>query len=272
MRISILGCGWYGLALAKTLVGKGFVIKGSTTSEKKLPLLKAAGIIPFLVDLTVDSMRYNTEFFNCDVLVIAIPPKTRSGMGEEYVPKLKHVVNAVINHQVKKVVLVSSTGVYADLNKEVNESTSPQPDTPGDKVLLQAEELFKQQTEFKTAIIRFGGLVGPGRDPGRFFAGKKDVPNGLAPVNMLHLDDCIGVTEAILAKDAFGYIFNACTPHHPFKHLFYTQAAQRSGLPAPEFLHELKEWKIVNGSNVKALLNYQYKVNNWFDWLKQEML
>ncbi|TSD66259.1 SDR family oxidoreductase [Inquilinus sp. KBS0705] len=261
MTISILGCGWYGLALAKSLVVKGNVVKGSTTSTDKLDLLANEGIQPFLIDLSDDSQP-NPDFFKADILVIAIPPKSRSGRGAEYVPKLKKVVNAINISSIRKVILISSTGVYADLNQEVTEETEPQPNTPGGEVLLEAEQLFKQQTSFKTTIMRFGGLIGPGRDPGRFFAGKKDIPNGMAPVNLIHLDDCIGITEAVITNDNFGLLLNACSPQHPTKAEFYTKAAERSGLELPAFLPELKEWKLVNSVVVGKLLNYNYKVNN----------
>ena len=45
MKISILGCGWLGFPLAKSLVEKGFSVKGSTTSENKLSILSTAGIL-----------------------------------------------------------------------------------------------------------------------------------------------------------------------------------------------------------------------------------
>jgi nucleoside-diphosphate-sugar epimerase len=137
--------------------------------------------------------------------------------------------------------------VYSEQNKELNELSDPKPNTPSGVILFEAEELFRQQTAFETTIIRFGGLIGPGRDPGRFFAGKKEIPNGLAPVNMIHQDDCVGLTMAVLAKDVFGYTLNACTPHHPPKSAFYTQAAAKAGLEQPEFIPELKEWKIISG-------------------------
>ena len=50
-QISILGCGWLGLPLAKSLLQNGFSIKGSTTSLKKIFPLQSAGITPFLVRL-----------------------------------------------------------------------------------------------------------------------------------------------------------------------------------------------------------------------------
>jgi 3-hydroxyisobutyrate dehydrogenase-like beta-hydroxyacid dehydrogenase len=43
-KISILGCGWLGLPLAKAIVENGFSVKGSTTSTDKLTALENAGI------------------------------------------------------------------------------------------------------------------------------------------------------------------------------------------------------------------------------------
>ncbi|MCO5934550.1 SDR family oxidoreductase [Mucilaginibacter sp. RB4R14] len=268
MTVSILGCGWYGLALAKALVARGVTVNGSTTSPDKLPILNEEGINSFLIDLSPDRLLYDPIFFSCDVLVIAIPPKARSGAGAEYVPKLKKVIDAIDQHNIKKVILISSTGVYADQNQELNELSDSKPNTPSGRVLFEAEVLFNQQINFKTTIIRFGGLIGPGREPGRFFAGKKDIPNGLAPVNMIHQQDCVGFTLAVIDKDAFGFTFNACTPHHLPKLFFYTQAAAKAGLEAPQFIPELKEWKIISSVNNDKFLGYVYHIKNWYDWLK----
>ena len=264
--VSILGCGWYGLALAKDLIKEGITVKGSTTSPDKAAALSREGIQPYIIDLGKDHAPDNT-FFECDVLVIAIPPKSRLGQGDTYVPKLQRAISGIIASQVKKVVLIGSTGIYADLNMEVNELTDPRPVAISGKILSEAEELFKQQETFKTTIIRFGGLLGPGREPGRFFSGRIGIPNGLAPVNLIHLDDCTGITRAIIRQDAFGYTFNACTPHHPKKMDFYTKAAVKAGLHAPEFLPELKEWKIVCSVNVETVLGYKYMISNWDEWL-----
>jgi nucleoside-diphosphate-sugar epimerase len=267
MTVSILGCGWYGLPLAKALVATGIKVNGSTTSADKVETLQAEGIAPFIIDLSADNTSINSDFFDCDVLVIAIPPKSRSGEGAEYVHKLQRVIDAVQTGIVRKVILISSTGVYSDQNTELDEFSAPAPNTPSGKILLDAEELFKSNGNLKTTIVRFGGLVGPGRDPGRFFASKKQIPNGLAPVNMIHLDDCIGLTLAVIHKDAFGYVFNACTPHHPAKFAFYTRAAAKSGLEQPVFIPELNEWKIISGVNTNKVLGYDFLIKNWFEWL-----
>ncbi len=265
--ISIAGCGWYGLSLAKVLIKSGIAVKGSTTSPQKLPTLAADGIKPFLIDFSSNKDASDPDFFACDVLWICIPPKARTGDGEAYLHSIKNIIAASKKYAIKQVVLISSTSIYADDNCDVNELITANPDTTSGKVMLAAENLLKQQTAFTTTIIRFAGLFGPGREPGRFFAGKKDIANGNSPVNLIHLHDCIGVSLAILNNKAFGQTYNACTPDHPTKAEFYTKAATRIGLEKPDFLDEKKDWKIISSLFVDSVLNYQYQIDSLINWL-----
>jgi hypothetical protein len=66
---------------------------------------------------------------------------------------------------------------------------------------------------------------------------------------------------AILHKNAFGNLFNACSPHHPTRADFYTQAAIRSGFETPQFIPELKEWKMIRSINIEPILDYNFKVD-----------
>ncbi len=268
MIISILGCGWYGMALGKALLKQGFLVKGSTTSVEKIESLSDEGLLPYLVQISADSEHFDAEFFQCDVLVISIPPRFRKGETADYLPKIRNISKAIEKYGITKVIYINSTGVYGDHNSEVNELSDPAPDTESGKILLEAEKLLQSQASFKTTILRFGGLVGPERHPGRFFAGKKDIPNGRAPVNLIHLHDCVGLSVAIFEQSAFGYVFNACSPHHPPKAAFYRQAALQAGFTAPEFIDELTSWKIVNSINITAVLHYQFVADNWPDIYK----
>jgi len=258
MVVSILGCGWYGKALAKDLLKKGFIVKGSATASEKLGDLSNQGILPYLLRFEADSQVVDPDFFKCDVLVISIPPKVKAGESNSYPAKIQQIINACIENRVKKIIYISSTSVYGDHNSEVNELTDPKPDTASGLVLLDAEQLFQNQASFKTTIIRFGGLIGPGRQPGRFFAGKIDIANGLAPVNLIHQSDCVGISMAIIMKDAFGYLFNGCSPDHPAKAGFYREMALKAGLPVPEFINELKSWKVVNSLNLPGISGYEF--------------
>jgi nucleoside-diphosphate-sugar epimerase len=263
MVVSILGCGWYGKALAQALAQKGITVKGSATSLEKLSQLTESGITPYLVQFEADGQNFDPGFFECDILIVSIPPKLKKGKASAYLPKVGHIIQTILHFDIKKVIYISSTGVYGDHNKTVTELDDPMPDTESGEVLLKAERKIQQETAFKTTIIRFGGLVGPGRHPGRFFAGKKDIPNGLAPVNLIHLDDCIGISMVIIEQNAFAYLFNACSPGHPAKEDFYREVSLKGGYEAPAFIHELTNWKIVNSINLKPALNYEFKVKKW---------
>lgn len=266
-RISILGCGWYGFALAKQLLALGYKVKGSTTSEAKLAILKTEGIEPFLVNFNTENNEYEASFFNCDVLFIAIPPMRKTPQLNDYAAKLNNIAAAAAKALVKQLVFVSSTGIYPDDNKVFNELTRPKPITDAGKMLLAAEEVLKNNKAFTTTILRFGGLIGPERNLAKHFAGKKEIANGLAPINLIHLTDCLGISLTILKEQAFGHIFNAVTPNYPTRAAFYTHACIVSGLQKPEFIPQLLTWKQIESTNVPAILAYKFKINNWLAWL-----
>jgi nucleoside-diphosphate-sugar epimerase len=255
--ISILGCGWYGFALAENLVNAGYRVKGSSTSADKFQKFREAGIEPFEVNFGAHSSSYQPDFFQADLLIISIPPKRSSGETGLYPEKIQQIKTEVQKSGIKRVLFISSTAVYGDYNQEVDEDTPPQPESESGKVMEAAEKLLKDQNDFELTILRFGGLIGPNRDPARFFAGKKNIPNGKAPVNLIHLNDCIGVSKAIIENNAFGYTFNACAETHPQRMQFYTQAALKTGMPVPEFIDELKEWKIVKSKYMNEVLGYK---------------
>ncbi|UKT64550.1 SDR family oxidoreductase [Pedobacter mucosus] len=257
--VSILGCGWFGLAFAKKLITLNYTVKGSTTTPEKFESLAQEKITPYLINFTGDTIPADSDFFQSDVLFICIPPKRNSIELKNYPKKIESIINAAKNNS-KHIVLISSTSVYGDENKSVNEHSETHPDTDSGHVVLEAEKLFKNLAPENFTIIRFAGLIGPERNPGRFFAGKTDIPNGLAPVNLIHQTDAVGVAISILEQHAFGRIYNACAPNHPAKKDFYTKAASETGLIEPYFLKEKKSWKIVESVNVPKFLEYKYEI------------
>ena len=267
-HVSILGCGWYGLPLAQELIKKGYQVKGATTTPSKIELLRSEKIQPFLIDLQEQDENIDPEFFLADVLIVCIPPKRAAAEQGSYPSKIQKIIDAA-SEKPLKVIFISSTSVYSDQGISVDEDSPTTAESASGKAIVLAEKLLSGHKNFQTTIIRFAGLVGPGRNPGRFFAGKSDIPNGQAPINLIHLDDCIQLTLSIIEQDAFGYTFNACSPDHPQKQLFYTKAAVASQLPAPEFIDELSSWKLVLSKNTGLLLNYKYMIDNWSDWLDQ---
>lgn len=268
--ISVLGCGWFGLPLAKTLQGQGYHVKGSTTTSDKLALLDKHSIKPFLIDLQETGTKIDPDFFDCDVLVVSIPPKRSSGQQDSYPAKIEQIRKAAVGRS-KNVIFISSTSVYGDENDAIDETSLRKPDTASGIAMVDAEDILLKEKIFHTSVIRFAGLVGPGRNPGRFFAGKTDIPNGQAPINLIHLIDCIQLTVHLIRQNAFGHVFNGCSPDHPQKQHFYTHAAEASGLPSPHFIDEIKSWKMIQSEKSSTVLNYKYVIDNWSDWIDKDM-
>jgi nucleoside-diphosphate-sugar epimerase len=269
--ISILGCGWYGFPLAKTLKSHNYNVKGSTTSPEKMEALRQTDIDPYLVIFEEDNLAYDPRFFQSKILIICIPPKRSAGSQSTFPGKIQNIINAARDGSIENIIFISSTAVYSDSGRIVTEDDKPDPETPSGKAMVESEQILLQQS-IKTTIIRFGGLIGPGRDPARFFAGKTNVPNGQAPVNLIHLNDCIGLTLSILKHQAFGHIFNAVCPDHPQKQDFYTSAALRSKMETPSFVDELTKWKTVSTNHIPSLLKYNYQITDWPDWLRSDKL
>ena len=261
--ISILGCGWLGLPLAESLNSNGITIKGSTSSESNLQDLKLRGINPFLIYLNPDlNQDFDTEFFNSDILIVNFPPKRRDDIIEWHTLQVKSLINEIRRSKISKVIFISSTSVYADINTEVTEINEEIPNKNSGKALRIAEKLFTQETKFSTSIIRFGGLIGYDRNPGRFLAGKKKLKNGDAPVNLIHRDDCIGIIEHVIANNIWGEIINACCPEHPKRKDFYEAAAIAGGFQLPNFIPNKENYKIINCDKLIHQINYSFKYLN----------
>ena len=279
-KISILGCGWLGLPLAKALIENGFSVKGSTTSENKLSLLKENKIQPFLLSLFENKIEGNSKDFlnDSEVLIIDIPPGLRRDTSISFVEKIKTLVTQIEKSLIKKVLFISSTSVYSDVFpiEEFTEETPTNPDTESGKQLVEVEQLLLGNPNFETIIIRFGGLIGEDRHPIKFLAGKENVENPDAPINFIHQEDCIGIIIEIIKKlldsdkknnsemlkqvQHDNIVFNAVSPQHPKRVEYYHKKAKNMNLALPIFAKNTEsKGKIILSTKIETVLSYTFK-------------
>jgi len=273
MNISILGCGWLGFPLAKSLLQKGFLVKGSTTTLEKISVLENAGIDAFHIALYEVEIVGEMDAFlsNSEILIINIPPKLRGNSSEDFVQKIKNLIPFIEKSSVEKVIFVSSTSVYSDAISIdlITEMTIPNPDTESGKQLLEAEKVLQNNPNFKTTVLRFGGLIGEDRHPIKFLAGRENLENPEAPINLIHQLDCIGIIEAIIChpeisgqndKLSFGETFNAVAPFHPTRKVYYSKKALELNLPLPKFDESKPSvGKIISSEKVSTALGYEFQ-------------
>ncbi len=241
--MAIFGCGWLGLPLAVSLIKKGQTVHGTTTTEAKLEILKNHGIQPFLIAVSQNGIVGNIGAFlkNCEILIINIPPKLRSGSGEPYFENMRALHASLAKSDIKKVIFVSSTSVYGDATGVVTEAILPEPVTESGKQLLASEALFMADPLLQTTVIRFGGLIGPDRHPITTLSGKQNLVGANSPVNLIHLNDCIGIVQATIAFGWWGETMNGVHPDHPKKKEYYTQIALKRNLQLPDFKEDGNE-------------------------------
>ncbi len=268
-KIAIIGCGWLGLPLAKHLQQKGYLINGSSTHSDKLNVLAENNIVPFLIHLPyTESGDVLKHFLNADLIIINIPPGRSGGEDNNYISKLENLKSEVLKSTIKKLIFISSTSVYDENNGIHTEQSEDFSTTATGQRMLNAEKTFTSIKELDTTIVRMAGLIGPERHPGRFFAGKENIPNGLVPVNLIHLDDCIGVIEQIIEQALWNEIFNAAAPSHPNKCDFYDLASQKLYNKRAKFILENTEYKVIDATKIVSA-GYQFKHPDLMKWLVQ---
>jgi len=264
-QISIIGCGWLGLPLAKSLIEEGFFVNGSTTSKDKLPLLEQHKIKPYLVALSAIGISGNyAEFLTgSKTVIINIPPGLRKNPTKNHVEEIKHLMHAIEKESIKNVLYISSTSIFED---EANFPTITAKTTPNAistiaKQLIEIEQMLQKNPNFNTTILRFAGLIDKERHPSKYLAGRTNVSNPDAPINLIHKTDCIAISIAILKKKLWNTSLNAAYPIHPIKKDYYSNNCKQKDLPLPKFNSiEESKGKIIESETLVQLLNYTFRV------------
>lgn len=261
-RIAILGCGWMGLPIAVNLREKGYRIHGATTTPSKLLLLEEKEIEPFMIHVSEKGIEGDiNSFLETDLLYINIPPRRiEPSIARVYPTMIRLILNSVAGTSLKGIIFISATSVYGSSPRPITEKDGVNPQTASGEALVSAERLIQQQ-ELPWIIIRLSGLIGKQRHPVKFLAGKQNITQGNEVVNLIHLEDCIGLTYKVIQQQPWGEIFNGVAGKHPSRKAYYTHTAQKYGLPLPEFAPDFnppQKW-ISNKKSIHYLYyHYQY--------------
>lgn len=249
-----MGAGWLGASLSSYLEQKGYVTQLSTASVERYEQLKQNH--SRVVQLQVQSEEVTGDwatFSQADVLIINIPPDRSEPSREQFASLLPLIAAAPI----QQVLFVSSTSVYPNLNRVVTEEEGVE---QKDHILYKSEQALQQAQGFEVTILRFAGLIGGERHPGRFFQRSGIIKQSEAPINLIHRVDCLQCIHQILAQNYWGEVVNACADSHPLKMEFYPKAAQALGLqPAVAETSSPLAYKIISNQKIKQELGITFK-------------
>ncbi len=244
MKICLIGCGWFGEALAIRLLANSHQVLGTTQSLTNQTRLLSIGI---QAELLPYPQSPSTDFLNADVIVLNIPPFQKQ---LEWFRAWNWRANT-------RLVFISSTSVYGKDPSPKDEDRALSPETESGQILKE-EEQWVQEHFSHWCILRFGGLLGSDRHPGKSLSGRKNLSGRLWPVNLLHQEDAVGFTSLVIEQNIQREIFNVVGDEHPGREKFYQDYCRHHALPLPEFdSQDDSQGPLILNSKAQSL--YQFK-------------
>lgn len=231
--VAIIGLGYLGHPLGEDLHRLGYLVLGTTRTEAKLQSLRASGI---KTEVLSQGQAPSTEILKSDAIVLNIPP---FGGQLEWFQSWPW-------DPTRKIIFVSSTSVYAHAEGLVDETSAL---VDG---ILSREEDWVRKTFPRHAILRAGGILGPGRHPGKILSGRKGISKPLHPVNLIHVEDLMEVIKSFIISTEIG-IYNVVSDERHTRKEFYQDFCRRNHLPLPEFNEDdYSSGKIVSNGKLKS--------------------
>jgi nucleoside-diphosphate-sugar epimerase len=156
-----------------------------------------------------------------------------------------HNVLKALPPSVTRVIYISTTGVYGPAaGGWVDEQTPPDPQRDGGRASLEAEEVLRRHPlGARSAILRLGGIYGPGRVPylDKLRAGEPIAAPSAGWLNLIHVEDAARI---VVAADRWLTDREAADGPHVFcmtdgspviRAEYYAEAARLIGAAPPVF-------------------------------------
>lgn len=233
-RILIAGCGDIGSSLGARLHADGHAVWGLRRSDVELP----KGITPLTADLAVPGELESLPAA-IDVVVYIASADAYDDQAYEaaYVRGPANLIQALMvsGQRVRRMLFVSSTGVYAQSDGQwVDEDSPTKPVQFSGRRLLQGERTVLDGP-IPALVVRFGGIYGPGRNrlQQRVRDGRPCQDSPPLYTNRIHSDDCVGVLNHLLTLKSPDRIYIGVDNEPAAQCAVMDWLAARMGVPAP---------------------------------------
>lgn len=259
-KITIIGAGWLGEALGLEWLREGQKVWGTTTTPQKIAHLEALGFTAELLQTEAKGVKGNVSRLleNTHTLILNIPPGLRKDHDGDPEKALSHLMEYMLPFNPPKILFVSSTGVFEDTPKTFTEKDTPNADSFRGRSLIQLEQHITSAFP-QTTLLRCGGLLGGDRHPVKYLSGKTGIERPLAPVNLIHRDDVIGIIKTWQQYETHLPVIHAVSPHHPSRKAYYEKAAQDLNLPKPLFaMEDIRSGKRIDSVIIGPVLPYTF--------------
>ena len=186
----ILGCGFAGNALARRALARGERVIGTVRNSDR-GVVPASGI-EIRVAASLDAETVRAIVPDGARVLVAFPP---DGVTDAAIaPELARA---------RRVVYLSTTGVYGEARGHVDEKTPIDARTPRAAMRIAAEDAYRA---IGAVILRAAGIYGPGRGLHlRIARGEFRLPgDGSNVVSRIHVDDLATIADTALDRGVRG--------------------------------------------------------------------
>lgn len=158
--------------------------------------------------------------------------------------RLRHFLDSISNYAVKRIVYISTTGVYGNIGHDIitNENSPTQPTTDRALRRLDAEQALlkwnQAYPEREVIILRVVGIYGPNKLPlERIKRGDPLLhPNHPAYVNLIHIDDLAQACYRAMHLGKTREVYNICDSHPMLMTHYFQAIATAFNLPQPPLI------------------------------------
>ncbi|WP_428606349.1 SDR family oxidoreductase [Sedimenticola sp.] len=230
----IIGCGYLGTRVALAYLQQAMPVTGVVRTASSVAALRAAGITAVLHDL---DQPVSAAIQLQDRALFYFAPPPRHGEEETRVSALIEGFERV--GQPRRVVYLSTTGVYGDCGGDwVDETRPANPQVDRARRRWDGEQRFRawsRDSGGELVVLRVAGIYGPGKLPlERLQRGEPTVLESEAPyTNRIHIHDLVQVCLAAMARGGSGEVYNVSDGVPGNMTDYFNQVADWAGLPRP---------------------------------------
>jgi nucleoside-diphosphate-sugar epimerase len=247
-KIWVVGCGDIGCRVArlyKKSSADGMVsISGIIRSRASKQRCETLGIKTFQCDLTAGTRFPVEQFTRADVYYFVPPPSAGS---ED--TTLQYFLSKLNDYLPRRIVLISTTGVYGDSRGDwLDESSPVNPVADRAKRRYSAEQILKSwahKNKVEHIILRVPGIYAQDRLPlARLQKGLPVVQEAEAGfTNRIHADDLAQVAKSAMQTPLKNRIYNVTDGNPSTMTDYFNQVADFAGLPRPPqiSMHEAEQ-------------------------------
>ena len=209
MGLTIVGCGYVGLAVATRLQPRRsqWPLTLTTTRQERCTELETLADRVLICEASQPT-QLMAALEHSHTAVFTLGPKGNrqvdaDGYRRTFLESFTCLRSLLPQlPQLQQIIYTGSCSVYGDAaGGWVDESTTPDPSPGHGSVLLESEQLLAGMADRRICILRLGALHGPGRDLDdrlKGLAGQERPGDGGSISNWVHVDDAAGAVLAAI--------------------------------------------------------------------------